>query len=99
MVRVLVGGPTSGNADATPGAPDSSVDAAARRLRDAGHEVVLATPGVSAAQLAAAAIQEDVLAIGVVSAAGDDAVGALPDALAAYDAGDIVVFALDEALG
>ena len=99
MVRVLVGGPTAGNDEPTPGAPAASVDAAARALRDTGHEIVLATPGVSPAQLAAAAIQEDVVAIGVVSAATDDAVGALPDALAAYDAGDIVVFSVDEALG
>ena len=31
-------------------------------------------------------------------AAADDAAGALPDALAAYDAGDIVVFSVDDAL-
>jgi methylmalonyl-CoA mutase cobalamin-binding subunit len=54
---------------------------------------------VSAVHLAAAAIQEDVVAIGLVSAADDDEVGALPDALTAYDAGDIVVFSLDEAGG
>ena len=94
-----MGGLTSGNDDRTPGAPSASVDAAVRRLRDGGHEVVLATPGVSAVHLAAAAIQEDVVAIGLVSAANDDEAGALPDALAAYDAGDIVVFSVDEALG
>jgi len=98
MVRVLVGGPTSGNADRAAALPTAAVDAAVRRLRDAGHEVVLATPGVSAVHLAAAAIQEDVVAIGLVSVADDDETGAVPDALAAYDAGDIVVFSVDEAL-
>jgi methylmalonyl-CoA mutase cobalamin-binding subunit len=41
------------------------VQTGARPLRDAGHEVVVLEPGVSAAQLAAIAVQEDVAVIAV----------------------------------
>src|SRR3712207_2966134 len=85
MVRVLVGGPAARNDGPTPVGLAPLVDAAVRELRDAGHEVVLATPGVSSAQLAAAAVQEDVVAVGL--SASDDMASALPYALAAYDAG------------
>jgi methylmalonyl-CoA mutase cobalamin-binding subunit len=77
MVRVLLSGPA---------------ERAARVLRDTGHEVVLAGPGVSAAELAAAAIQEDVTAVALVDADPSVDPAAVPDALAAYGAGDIVVF-------
>jgi hypothetical protein len=36
-----------------------------RRLRDGGHEVVVLGDGVSAEQVAAVAVQEDVVAVGV----------------------------------
>lgn len=91
-------GPAAGNGGDPHGAPTAQVDAVARALRDAGHEVVLAAPGVSADALAAAAVQEDVVAIALVSAATEGSAGELPDALAAYGGGDIVVFALDHAV-
>jgi hypothetical protein len=59
------------------------IGTAARTLRDAGLEVVLLEPGVSADQLAAIAVQEDVdlvavadadLGAGTVQALGDDVV-------------------------
>jgi hypothetical protein len=59
------------------------VETGPRLLRDAGHEVVVLEPGVSARQLAAIAIQEDVdlvavadadLGAGAVHALGDDVV-------------------------
>lgn len=56
-----------------------------RRLRDAGHEVVVLARGVSAVQLAAVAAQEDV---GVV-AVDDPELGA--EAVASLD-DDVVVF-------
>ena len=80
MVRVLVSGPA---------------ERAARELRDTGHEIVLAAPGASVDRLAAAAVQEDVLAIGLVETDTHVDAAALPAALAACDADDIVVFLLD----
>ena len=82
MVRLLVGG-----------LPGRTV----RLLRDAGHEVVLVDPGVSADQLAATAVQEDVVAIALALADSetDRSWGEVPDALSAHGAGDIVVFAVD----
>ena len=80
MVRLLVGG-----------LPGRTV----RLLRDAGHEVVLVDPGVSADQLAATAVQEDVVAIALAESDTNRPLGDVPDALSAYDAGDIVVFAVD----
>lgn len=41
------------------------VQTAARRLRDAGHEVVVLQAGASAEQLAAVAVQEDVAVVAV----------------------------------
>jgi hypothetical protein len=56
-----------------------------RLLRDSGHEIVVLSAGVSAEELAAVAVQEDVSVIAV-----DDAdLGA--DALASLDP-DVVVF-------
>jgi methylmalonyl-CoA mutase cobalamin-binding subunit len=62
-----------------------------RDLRDGGHEVVVAGAGVSADQLAAAAVQEDVVAVAVSGGASESDPGDLAEALARYDAGDIVV--------
>jgi hypothetical protein len=57
-------------------------------LRDAGHEVVALEPGVSAAQLAAIAVQEDVSVVAVADPElGAAAVSSL-DSLGA----DVVVF-------
>ena len=51
-----------------------------RVLRDSGHEVVLLEPGVSADQLAAVAVQEDVDLVAVTDAdLGAGAVPALED--------------------
>jgi nucleoside-diphosphate-sugar epimerase len=56
-----------------------------RRLRDAGHEVVVLDPGVSADALVAIAVQEDVDLVAVTDAdLGAAAVGSLDD--------DVVVF-------
>lgn len=41
------------------------VQTAARALRDAGHEIVLLPAGVSPAELAAVAVQEDVAVVAV----------------------------------
>jgi hypothetical protein len=61
-------------------------------LRDSGHEVVLLAPGVSAEQLAAVAVQEDVDLVAVADAdLGADVVGALDD--------DVVVFWVTSASG
>jgi methylmalonyl-CoA mutase cobalamin-binding subunit len=80
MVRVLLSGPA---------------ERASRELRDTGHEVVLAGPGLSADQLAAAAIQEDVVAVALVCGAANIEAAAVPAALAAFGAPDIVVLAVD----
>ena len=62
-----------------------AVLAGARGLRDAGHEVVVLDPGVSASELVAIAVQEDVDVVVVTDAElGADAVSSLGD--------DIVVF-------
>ena len=64
----------------------------ARVLRDSGHEVVLLEPGVSADQLAAVAVQEDVDVVAVADAdLGAGAVHALGD--------DVVVFWITSASG
>jgi methylmalonyl-CoA mutase cobalamin-binding subunit len=61
-------------------------------LRDAGHEIVLLEPGVSAEQLAAIAVQEDVDLVAVTDAdLGAEAVDALED--------DVVVFWITSAPG
>ena len=63
-----------------------------RVLRDSGHEVVLLAPGVSADQLAAVAVQEDVDLVAVA----DSNLGAgPPDALG----DDVVVFWITSASG
>ena len=77
MVRVLLAG--------IPGR-------SARDLRDGGHEIVLVDPGVSAADLAAIAVQEDVTGIALTDDAVDGVGGDLPAALAAHGGEDIVVF-------
>ena len=61
------------------------VDVGPRLLRDAGHEVIVLASGVSADQLAAVAVQEDVGAVAVA----DPELGAA--SVAALDE-DIVVF-------
>jgi len=61
----------------------------ARRLRDAGHEVVLAGGHQTPAQLARTAVAED--AARVVVDADDDTVARVAAACAALDASDIVV--------
>jgi methylmalonyl-CoA mutase cobalamin-binding subunit len=61
-------------------------------LRDSGHEIVLLEPGVSAEQLAAIAVQEDVDLVAVADAdLGAEAVDALED--------DVVVFWITSASG
>lgn len=80
MVRVLLAG--------LPGR-------SARDLRDAGHEIVLVDPGVSAAGLAAIAVQEDVAAIALGSGSVDLVGGELPAALVAHEGDGIVVLAVD----
>jgi len=56
-----------------------------RLLRDAGHEIVVLDSGVSAAELAAIAVQEDIDVVAVADAdLGAAAMGALDD--------DVVVF-------
>ena len=67
----------------------------ARDLRDAGHEVVLVDPGVSAADLAAIAVAEDVTAVALAEGAVDLVGGDLAAALAAGDGDDIVVLAVE----
>ena len=63
-----------------------------RVLRDSGHEVVLLERGVSADQLAAVAVQEDVDLVAVADAdLGAGAVDALGD--------DVVVFWITSASG
>ena len=65
------------------------VQTAARALRDAGHEIVLLAAGVSPAELAAVAVQEDVAVVAVEDA--DLGAGAV--ALLEAEPGDeIVVF-------
>ena len=64
-------------------------------LRDAGHEVVLVDPGVSAEQLAAIAVQEDVVAVALADTGVALPWGDVPDALAAQGADGVVVFATD----
>jgi methylmalonyl-CoA mutase cobalamin-binding subunit len=87
VARVLV-------VDLTPGGNHARTGVIARRLRDGGHEVVLAGPGVTADEVAAAAVQEDAVAIAVPL--GDSSGAAsVADRLAAYAADDIVVFAAD----
>ena len=80
MVRLVVSG-----------LPGRSV----RALRDSGHEVVLVDPGVSAEQLAATAVQEDVVAIAVADSGADLVDRGLPEALSAHGADEIVVFIVD----
>ncbi|MFD1859529.1 hypothetical protein EHW97_00015 [Aeromicrobium camelliae] len=60
----------------------------ARRLRDAGAEVIFAGAAVDAGRLAATAVSEDVSEVVVADAQARDA---LLDALAAADALDIAV--------
>jgi methylmalonyl-CoA mutase cobalamin-binding subunit len=68
------------------------VQTAPRMLRDSGHEIVLLEPGVSAEQLAAVAVQEDVDLVAVADAdLGAEAVDALED--------DVVVFWITSASG
>jgi methylmalonyl-CoA mutase cobalamin-binding subunit len=65
--------------------------AEARRLRDAGHEVVLLGDGVSPEQVAAIAVQEDV---GLVAVADPDVGAEVAAAL-----GDAVVFWITSGAG
>jgi hypothetical protein len=56
-----------------------------RRLRDAGHEVEVLDPGVSPAELAAVAIQEDVDVVAVSEPElGAAAVGSLDDEVVVF---------------
>jgi methylmalonyl-CoA mutase cobalamin-binding subunit len=63
------------------------VQTGTRLLRDSGHEVVVLAAGVSADELAAVAVQEDVLVVVV----DDTELGA--EAVASLDA-DVVVFSI-----
>jgi methylmalonyl-CoA mutase cobalamin-binding subunit len=67
----------------------------ARRLRDAGHEVVL-TSGTDADGLAAAAVQEDADLV-LVTVAADATLPAVEAALAALGAADVPAYAVDPA--
>jgi hypothetical protein len=59
--------------------------AAARRLRDTGHEVVLLDAGVSAEQLATVAVQEDVEVVAVTDAeVGAAAAGPLGESVVVF---------------
>ncbi|WP_028651261.1 hypothetical protein [Nocardioides halotolerans] len=63
-----------------------------RALRDAGHEVIVIEPGVSPAELAAVAVQEDVDLVAVADAdLGADALAGLDD--------DVVVFWITSGTG
>lgn len=65
----------------------AAVETAARELRDAGHEVVVLDVAVSAEQLAAVAVQEDVTAVAVSDLElGAAAAGLLEE--------DVVVFSI-----
>lgn len=84
MVRLLLGAisreDTDGHADGGPGTTDERLRGLARRLRDAGHEVVYAGPGSEHRDLAvvllAAAEQEDLDTV-VVPDGDVDALSAL----------------------
>lgn len=56
---------------------------------------MLVDPGVSATDLAAIAVQEDVTAVALDGDSVDLVGGDLPDALAAHDGDDIVVLAVE----
>ncbi len=61
------------------------VQTGSRVLRDSGHEVVLLDPRVSAEQLAAVAVQEDVDLVAVEDAdLGADVVGALGEEVVVF---------------
>jgi methylmalonyl-CoA mutase C-terminal domain/subunit len=68
---------------------DSDARTSARRLRDAGHEIVFVGGGQSPEQLAATAVAED--AARMVVDAGPPGLQQVRDALDAIGAGDIVV--------
>ena len=68
---------------------DADARTLARRLRDAGHEIVFVGGSQSPEQLAAAAVAED--AVRVVVDAGSPALQQLREALDALGARDIVV--------
>jgi methylmalonyl-CoA mutase C-terminal domain/subunit len=70
-------------------ADDARARAAARRLRDEGHEIVFVGGDQSPEQLARAAVAED--AVRVVVDADAPALGRVRDACAGLDATDIVV--------
>jgi methylmalonyl-CoA mutase C-terminal domain/subunit len=73
---------------------DRGAKVVARALRDAGFEVVYTGLHQTPEMIAAAAVQEDVDAVGlsIMSGAHNTLFPAVMDALAAKDANDIVVF-------
>lgn len=73
---------------------DRGAKVVARALRDAGFEVVYTGLHQTPEMIAAAAVQEDVDAVGlsIMSGAHNTLFPAVIDALRAKDAGDIVVF-------
>jgi methylmalonyl-CoA mutase C-terminal domain/subunit len=68
---------------------DADARSSARRLRDAGHEIVFVGGGQSPDQLAATAVAED--AVRVVVDAGEATLQQVRDALERLGAGDIIV--------
>lgn len=73
---------------------DRGAKVIARRLRDAGHEVIYSGLHQTPAQIAETAVQEDVDAVGLSSLSGAH-LSLFPkvvEELAARDAGDILVF-------
>jgi methylmalonyl-CoA mutase C-terminal domain/subunit len=68
---------------------DDAARTSARRLRDAGPEIVFVGADQTPEQLAATAVAED--AVRVVVDAGPDALARVVEALAAAGAGDVVV--------
>ena len=95
MVRVLLSGVHAGITGESERETPEQTAKFARRLRDGGHEVVVVGSGVSAADLAATAVQEDVVAIALAEPVDAGVAMDLPDALTAYGAGDVVVFAVE----
>jgi methylmalonyl-CoA mutase, C-terminal domain len=77
-----------------PAGDGAALTAAARALRDAGHEAVLTGPGQTPEHVLAAAVAEDVDAIGVATAGGD-AVERVRALCREQALDDVTVFGLD----
>ncbi|HVS12758.1 MAG TPA: cobalamin B12-binding domain-containing protein [Thermoanaerobaculia bacterium] len=73
---------------------DRGAKVVARALRDAGYEVIYSGLRQTPAQIAAAAVQEDVAAVGlsILSGAHNVLLPAVVELLRAEEAGDILVF-------